>query len=93
MLDIKKGTNKFYVGEDEGKPAAEVILTTDDNDRIIIEHTYVTADFLKGKGAGKELIKCVVDHAREEGKKVIPHCKFAIAEFQKNKDYEDVLDK
>lgn len=89
-MDIKKGVNKFYVGEKEENPLAQVILTNTEEDVIKIEHTYVYEE-LKGQGAGKLLIKKVVDFAKEENKKIIPVCSFAKKEFDKNKEYESVL--
>ena len=90
MLDIKSGKNKFYIGDSEEEPLAQIILTDTNQDIIKIEHTYVYEQ-LKGQGAGKELVKKVVDFAIEEDKKLIPVCSFAQKEFDKNKDYEKVL--
>ena len=90
MIEIKKGSKKFYVGENEEKPLAQVKLVDKGKDKIIIKGTFVS-DELKGQSVGKQLIKKVVDFAREENKKIIPLCPFAKSEFDKNKDYEDVL--
>ena len=61
-----------------------------DENKIRIDHTNVS-EKLKGQGVGNKLVKRVVDFAREENKKIIPLCPFAKAEFEKNKEYEDVL--
>ena len=90
MLDIKKGTNKFYIGDTEENTLAQIILTDTEQQVITIEHTYVY-EHLKGQGAGKQLVKKVVDFAIEENKKIIPLCSFAKMEFDKNKEYECVL--
>ena len=90
MIDIKKGLNKFYIGETEENTLAEVILSDTSKDVIKIDHTFVGEE-LKGKGAGKLLIRKVVDFAIEENKKIIPVCVFAKKEFDKNKEYESVL--
>lgn len=90
MIDIKKGLNKFYIGETEENTLAEVILSDTSKDVIKIDHTFV-GEKLKGKGAGKLLIRKVVDFAIEENKKIIPVCVFAKKEFDKNKEYESVL--
>lgn len=92
MIDIKKGINKFYIGDSEENPLAQVILTDTEQDIIKIEHTYVCEE-LKGKGAGKQLVRKVVDFAIEENKKIIPVCSFAKKEFDKNKEYNHVLHK
>jgi predicted GNAT family acetyltransferase len=89
-MDIKRGLNKFYIGDTEESPLALVILSDMEQDVIKIEHTYVYEQ-LKGKGAGKELIKKVVDFAMEKNKRLIPICSFAKKEFEKNKEYMSVL--
>ena len=50
--EIKQGTNKFYVGEDENDPKAVITFITADNNEIDIDHTGVS-DELGGQGLGK----------------------------------------
>lgn len=90
MVDIKKGINKFYIGESEENPKAEVTYVDNGEQAIIIDHTFVS-DELRGQKIGQQLIKKVVDFARSENKKIVPVCPFAKKEFSKNKEYEDVL--
>jgi predicted GNAT family acetyltransferase len=90
MQDIKKGINKFYIGDTEESPKAVVTYINDGDDKILINHTFVS-DELRGQRIGQQLIKIVVDFARQENKKIIPQCTFAEKEFDKNKEYEDVL--
>lgn len=89
-MEIKKGVNKFYIGDTEENPLAQIILTDIEENIIKIEHTYVYEQ-LKGKGAGKELVKKVVEFAMSNNKKVEPICSYAKKEFEKNKEYESVL--
>lgn len=88
-MDIKPGKNKFYIGDEEENPLAEIIITNTDKNVIVIEHTYVSNE-LKGKGVAKQLVKRVVDYAMKENKKIIPVCDFAKKEFMKNKEYGSV---
>lgn len=89
-MKIKRGVNKFYIGDTEENPLAQIILTDIEKNIIKIEHTYVYEQ-LKGKGAGKQLIKKVVEFAMSNNKKVDPICSFAKKEFDNNKEYECVL--
>lgn len=89
-MEIKTGINKFYIGDTEENPLAQIILTDFEENIIKIEHTYVYEQ-LKGKGAGKKLVKKVVEFAMSNNKKVVPICSFAKKEFDKNKEYEYVL--
>lgn len=90
MLEFKEDIKKFYLGDSSKNPKAEVTYVNHNEDAIIINHTFVSNE-LRGQNIGKELIKRVVDFAREENKKVIPQCSFALKEFNENKEYNDVL--
>lgn len=90
MIEIKEGINKFYFGDTLENPKAEVTYVLDNEDTIIIDHTFVSNE-LRGQNVGKQLIKKVVDLARQENKRIVPKCPFAKKEFTKNKEYEDVL--
>lgn len=89
-MEIKRGVNKFYIGDEEENPLAQIILTDMEQDIIKIEHTYVY-DQLKGKGAGKQLVRKVVEFAMNNNKKIVPICSFAKKEFDKIKEYECIL--
>ena len=58
--------------------------------RVIIDHTDVD-DRLRGKGAGKQLVKSAVEWARGEKVKLMPLCPFAKSVFDKTPEYRDVL--
>lgn len=90
MIEIKDGVGKFYIGDIEENPKAEVTYVLSGTDKIIIDHTFVS-DELSGQSIGKRLIKKVVDFARQENKKIVPKCIFAKKEFAKNKEYENLL--
>lgn len=90
MLDIKMGSSKFYIGELEDKPLAEMTFVLSGEDKIIIDHTFVS-DKLGGQGVGKLLLKEVVEWARKEDKKIIPLCPYAKAQMEKNIEYQDMI--
>ena len=90
MLEIKKGTKSFYIGDSEEKPLAEMAFVPTGERLIIIDHTYVS-DALNGQGIGKLLLKELVDWARKENKKIIPLCPYAKAQMEKNKEYHDMI--
>ena len=60
--------------------------------RVIIDHTDVD-DRLRGKGAGKELVKSAVEWARTQNVKLMPLCPFAKSVFDKTPEYSDVVAK
>ena len=92
MLDFKSGTNKFYLGDDENHIKAVISFLNSSKNTIIVDHTFVSPE-LRGQNIGQQLVKKVVDFARENNKKIVPKCWFARDEFEAHKEYEDVLSK
>jgi predicted GNAT family acetyltransferase len=90
MLEIKKGKNKFYIGNNENQTLAEIHFVPTGEERIIVDHTYVS-DELRGQGIGEKLVNYIVAYAREANKKIIPLCPFAKKEMDKHIEYQDVL--
>lgn len=89
-MEILKGDSKFYIGDNEDKPLAEIAYVKNGDDKIIIEHTIV-AEELQGQGVAKKLLTRAVEYAREENLKVIPACSYALAQFEKNPElYGDI---
>ncbi|MEB8127268.1 N-acetyltransferase [Staphylococcus succinus] len=89
MAEIKQGTNKFYIGDDENNPQAEITFQSQDDNQIDINHTGVP-DELGGQGIGSSLVKSVVDYARDNDLKVVASCPFAKNVIEKNPEYQDV---
>lgn len=90
MLEIKKGTSKFYIGDSEENPLAEMTYVNSGEGIIIIDHTLVS-DELGGQGIGKKLLKEVIDWSRNENKKIIPLCPYAKVQMEKNDEYHDMI--
>jgi predicted GNAT family acetyltransferase len=90
MLEIKKGTKSFYIGDSEENPVAIMTYVLSGENLIIVDHTYVS-DELKGQGIGKLLLKELVDWVRKENKKIIPQCSYVKAQLEKNEEYHDIM--
>lgn len=60
----------FYI-EEAGERLAEMTFSLAGDHRIIIDHTEVS-DALRGKGAGKQLVRAAVEWARDTDKKYFP---------------------
>lgn len=89
-MEIKKGNNKYYVGDSEENPLAEMTYVPTGENLIIIDHTYV-ADELNGQGIGKLLLKEIVEMAKKENKKITPLCPYAKAQMEKNEEYHSLI--
>lgn len=90
MVTFKEGTNKFYLGDTEKNPKAEITYLESGNDKIIVNHTFVS-DELRGQNIARQLVDKMVDFARQENKKIIPECSYVKKVLTENTEYEDVL--
>jgi predicted GNAT family acetyltransferase len=81
-----KGRYAYRVGDDE----AEMTFSKAGASLIIIDHTAVP-DAFRGQGVGQALVLRGVEDARAAGKKILPLCPFAAAQFRRHPDWADVL--
>lgn len=85
----RSGHRGAFVMLRDGEKLAEQTYTVAGS-RVIIDHTDVD-DRLRGKGAGRDLVKSAVEWARRENVKLMALCPFAKSVFDKTPDYRDVL--
>ncbi|WP_163970981.1 GNAT family N-acetyltransferase [Oceanobacillus halotolerans] len=90
MVTIQKGDNKFFVGENESDPLAEITFKETGDSNLTVDHTFVS-EKLRGEGVAGKLVEKMVAFAREEGKKIIPECSYAQNKIDKTPEYHDVL--
>ncbi|TMN22804.1 GNAT family N-acetyltransferase [Lentibacillus cibarius] len=90
MMDIKKGNGKFYIGDDEQNPTAEITFKPIGDDKLDVDHTYVSEE-LRGQGIAGKLTEKMVSFAREEGKKIKPTCPYVVDKMEQTPEYQDVL--
>lgn len=93
LPEIKREDNgskgRFVMSLDTGEEA-EMTFTNVGDDQVIIDHTGVP-DAFRGKGAGVALVAQAVEYFRASGRKVIPLCPFAAAQFRRHPEWSDVL--
>ncbi|WP_231574754.1 GNAT family N-acetyltransferase [Paenibacillus sp. FSL R7-0273] len=90
MGQIVQGEGRFYIAGD-GKDLAEITYRLEEaTGNWIVDHTFVSEE-LRGQGTGEKLVRAVVDKAREEQVKIIPECPYAAKQFERHKEYSDVL--
>lgn len=89
-LEIKQGSNGFYVGDNENDYKGIITFVADGDKTIIINHTIVKEE-LRGMGIARRLINRVVEYARTEDLKIIPQCSYAVKVLTTNDEYKDVL--
>lgn len=88
-LEENETKGRYSVRAPDGSEA-EMTYSKLGNDTIIIDHTLVP-DAFRGQGMGLKLVQRGVDDARTAGKKIIPLCPFAAAQFKRHPEWVDVL--
>ncbi len=83
------GSKGRYVYRADGTEA-EMTFSKAGEHMLIIDHTEVP-DAFRGQGVGARLVARAVEDARAAGKKIIPLCPFANAQFRRHKEWADVL--
>ena len=83
-------TKGRYLFRGEGDLFAEMTYSKVGEGQIIIDHTEVPAAF-RGEGIGVKLVARAVEDARAEGRRIIPLCPFAAAQFRRHPEWQDVL--
>lgn len=91
MRETVQESNAFVIKED-GSVIAEVTFKPAGEGILLIDHTYV-AEEMRGQKLAEDLVRRVVEHARETNQKIIPACSYADAQFRRRKEYEDVWQK
>ena len=79
----------IFVALENGRRMGYLSYEWADPDRFAILHTVVEEEF-QGKGVAKALLDAAADYARKEGKKIWPVCPYVVAQFRKNREYDDV---
>ena len=87
----QNGKGAFVIEEDNERLAEMEIGISGSN--LTVYHTEVS-DKLKGKGIAAQLLKHMVQYARDNKLKVIPLCQYVSAQFKRHPDeYADVWNK
>ncbi len=92
-MDIRheeSGSKGRYFYSAEGGPLAEMTYSVAGSAMIIIDHTEVPEAY-RGQGVGQALVLRAVEDMRRAGKKIMPLCPFAAAQFRRHPDWQDVL--
>ena len=79
-----------YLVRAPGDTVAEMSYRHTGADQLIIDHTDVP-DVFRGTGTGMRLLKRLMADARAEGRKIIPICPFAAAQFERHPEWSDML--
>ena len=89
-LKLKKASNGYYIGESAGSAIARITYVSKEPNIVIIDHTFVDPS-LRGQGIALKLVDEMVKFARDNKKKIIPVCSYAIKVLEHDPKYNDVL--
>lgn len=89
LQDLGGGKGRYVLRGADGAEA-EMTFTSVGTHQIIIDHTGVP-DVFRGQGVGQRLVTRAVEDARAAGRKIIPLCPFAAAQFRRHPEWADVL--
>jgi len=87
-MELKRANQKIEAYQ-EGQSVGEITYSDTKGGKWIIDHTYVDPNH-RNQQIGEQLVKAVVEWAREENVKLLPLCPFAKKEFEQTPDYADV---
>lgn len=82
------GKGGRYVARIEGAEAEMTWTASESVD--VIDHTFVPPE-LRGRSLGEALVLRAVEDARQSGRKILPICSFAAAQFRRHAEWRDVL--
>lgn len=91
-MEIKKGNNKFYIGEDEGNPKAVLDYRAKGPGVIEAYHTLVNVE-LEGQGVAGKLFEELIKYAKKENLKIIPTCSYIERKMNKEEKYAQYIAK
>ncbi len=89
-LIIKQGSNRFFIGESEDNDIARITFYYEQENVIVIDHTYVDVE-LRGQAIAAKFLAKVVEFAKDNNLLIIPQCSYAVTKMTRNDEYADIL--
>ena len=89
-MEFIKTPNKIYLSDENGKTIAEVTFPEVEKDIVNINHTFVD-DSLRGQGIAGQLMQQAANYLRENNKKAVLSCSYAIKWFGEHGEYSDIV--
>lgn len=79
--------HRFYIPLEEGE--AHLDYERIDSETVDFSHTYVSPS-RRGEGLARRVVEQALEHAREEGLKVVPSCPFVASFLKDHPEYQDL---
>lgn len=89
-MNFEYEENRIYLNNGQGLMIAEVTFPAVSEHVVNINHTFVDPS-LRGQGVADKLLRHAADLIREQNKKAILTCSYAIVWFERHPEYKDLI--
>lgn len=89
-MNFQYEDNRIFLLNEDDKEVAEVTFPSLNDDVVNINHTFVDSS-LRGQGIASKLMMELAKKLREENKKALISCPYAVQWFDRHEEYKDVV--
>lgn len=89
-MEFTYSKNQVALFDENNHVIAEVTFPDVDADTVDIDHTFVD-DSLRGQGVAGKLMEAAAKYLREQNRKAVLTCSYAVKWFEKHPEYSDVI--
>lgn len=89
-MEFIKENNRIYIENESKQVIAEVTFPELKENVVNLNHTFVDGS-LRGQGVAGKLVEAAAIEVRQNNKKLIPTCSYAVHWFETHKEYEDII--
>jgi predicted GNAT family acetyltransferase len=89
-MEFIKDNNRIYANDSEGGLLAEVTFPKYRSGAVAVNHTFVD-DSLRGRGVAGELMESCYDMLKQDGRKAVLICPYAVKWFREHPEKNDIV--
>ncbi|AXU18395.1 N-acetyltransferase [Novosphingobium sp. THN1] len=89
ITHLDQGARGEYHARVEGSDAIGRLTYKRQGDMVVADHTLVPTE-IGGRGVAAELVKALVNDARQFGFRIVPQCSYVEAAFRRHPEWADL---
>lgn len=89
ITHLDQGARGEYHARVEGSDAIGRLTYKRQGDMVVADHTLVPTE-IGGRGVAAELVKALVNDARQFGFRIVPECSYVEAAFRRHPEWADL---
>lgn len=89
ITHLDQGARGEYHAKVEGSDAIGRLTYQRNGDVVVADHTLVPSE-IGGRGVAGELVKALVNDARQFGFRIVPQCSYVDAAFRRHPEWADL---